>query len=95
MTPFLKTIFGIVAGAAETEGEIELEQVLADLHKSDPDAYKAAIAGGHLLCTHLLPKVAGSPVMKEIVTALSIAITESAEETGIDLTDPNEHHGNP
>jgi len=87
MANFQDFLLNALSGALETVGESKLDEVLQQLYKDDPVAYKAAIFGGNELVKALLPVTSktGTKIDDAILKALSEAITQSAAVNGITL----------
>jgi len=85
--PFLEFLLGTVTGALTSIGESKLEDVLQQLHDSNPDDYKAAISGGNALVKHLQPLVqkSATKIDDAVLSAIGQAVATSAEKNGITL----------
>lgn len=83
----LDFLVNLFSAALQTAGESKLEEILQDLHDSNPADYKAAVTGGHALVKHLKPLVLASKtkIDNAIVDALDDAINTSAAANGVNL----------
>lgn len=81
------TIGKSIINVAEAAAESKLDAILQDLHDSNLDDYKAAIAGGSAFIKHLQPLAAktATTLDDEILADLQSIIATSAAKNNVTL----------
>ena len=89
MSNFSDFLVNALAPMIESLGAAELDPVLDDLAKSNPDDYKAAMDGAHALFNHLTPALSksSSKFLVGLIGALEAEITSNAAKNGVTFTD--------